>query len=185
MNVSILILTFNEEINIGSCLDTVSWSDDIVVLDSFSSDATTRIAIDHGARVVQRGFDNYSEQRNFGIREVAYRNEWLIMIDADERLSLALRAEILAIVANPPAGVTLCLMRRRDYLFGRCIRRSSGYPTWFGRLMKVGHVWVERPINEQYCTAGKTVLLQHHLDHYPFNKGFAEWFDKHDRYSTM
>ena len=94
MNVSILILTFNEEINIGSFLDTVSWSDDIVVLDSFSSDATTRIAIDHGARVVQRGFDNYSEQRNFGIREVAYRNEWLIMIDADERLSLALRAEI-------------------------------------------------------------------------------------------
>jgi hypothetical protein len=76
-------------------------------------------------------------------------------------------------------------MRRRDHLFGRWIKRSSGYPTWFGRLVRVGHVWVERPINEEYCTSGKTAQFRQHLDHYPFNKGFTEWFAKHDRYSTM
>jgi hypothetical protein len=75
-------------------------------------------------------------------------------------------------------------MRRHDHLYGRWIRRSSGYPTWFGRLVKVGHAWVERPINEEYHTSGKTFQLRGHLDHYPFNKGFAEWIAKHNRYST-
>jgi glycosyltransferase involved in cell wall biosynthesis len=185
MNVSVLILTLNEEITIGECLDTLSWSDDIVVLDSFSSDATTRIATQHGARIVQRAFDTYSAQRNFGLTEIHYRNEWLIMVDADERIPADLHAEILEIAAKPPEGVTLCMMRRRDHLFGRWIKRSSGYPTWFGRFVRLGHAWVERPINEEYCTSGKTTKLQQHLDHYPFNKGFAEWFAKHDRYSTM
>lgn len=185
MTVSILILTLNEEINIGACLDSVSWSDDIVVLDSFSSDATTVIAAERGARVVRREFDSYSTQRNFGLNKINYRNDWLVMIDADERVPSDLKAEIFAVVENQPVGVTLCMMRRRDYLFDRWIRRSGGYPTWFGRLAKVGHVWVERPINEEYCTAGKKIRLQHHLDHYPFNKGFAAWLAKHNRYSTM
>jgi glycosyltransferase involved in cell wall biosynthesis len=184
VKVSVLILTLNEEINIAACLGTLSWSDDIVVLDSFSSDATTGIAAEHGARVVQRTFDTYSTQRNFGLTGIAYRNEWLLMIDADERVPEELKTEILAFVANPPADITLCLMRRRDHLYGRWIRRSSGYPTWFGRLARLGHVWVERPINEEYHTRGKTVQLRGNLDHYPFNKGFAEWFAKHDRYST-
>jgi glycosyltransferase involved in cell wall biosynthesis len=185
MNVSVLILTLNEEINIGECLDTLSWSDDIVVLDSFSSDATTRIATEHGARIVQRAFDTYSAQRNFGLKEIHYRNEWLVMVDADERMPGDLQAEILEIAAKPPEGVTLCMMRRRDHLFGRWIKRSSGYPTWFGRFVRLGHAWVERPINEEYRTSGKTTKLQRHLDHYPFNKGFGEWFAKHDGYSTM
>jgi glycosyltransferase involved in cell wall biosynthesis len=185
MTVSVLILTLNEEINIGACLDSLSWSNDIVVLDSFSSDATTDIAAKRGARVVQREFDSYSAQRNFGLNAIRYRNDWLVMVDADERVPSDLKAEILALVENQPVGVTLCMMRRRDYLFERWIRRSSGYPSWFARLAKIGHVWVERPINEEYCTTGKKIRLQHHLDHYPFNKGFSEWLAKHNRYSTM
>lgn len=185
MNVSVLILTLNEELNIGACLDALLWSDDIVVLDSFSSDTTTQIAADHGARIVRRAFDTYSGQRNFGLKEISYRNEWLLMIDADERVPEQLKAEILEFAAKPSAGVVLCTVRRRDYLFGRWIRRSSGYPTWFGRLSKIGHVWVERPINEEYFATGKTAQLRHHIDHYPFNKGFAAWFARHDRYSTM
>jgi glycosyltransferase involved in cell wall biosynthesis len=168
----------------AACLDALPWSNDIVVLDSFSSDATTRIASEHGARVVQRTFDTYSGQRNFGLAEIAYRNEWVLMVDADERVSAELETEILAFVADPPVDVTLCFMRRRDYLYGRWIRRSSGYPTWFGRFAKIGHAWVERPVNEEYHTSGKTVRLRGHLDHYPFNKGFAEWLAKHNRYST-
>jgi hypothetical protein len=85
--------------------------------------------------------------------------------------------------APPEAG--LFLLRRRDHLFGRWIQRSSGYPTWFGRLARVGRVRVERPINEEYHTDGTVLRLQHHLDHFPFNKGFSEWVGKHDRYSTM
>jgi glycosyltransferase involved in cell wall biosynthesis len=184
-NISVLVLTRNEEINIEVCLDTLSWSDDVVVLDSFSSDATTAIATKLGARVVQRAFDTYCAQRNFGMNEISYRNQWLLMIDADERCTTDLKREILEFAGNPPADVSLCLMRRRDHLLGRWIRRSSGYPTWFGRLVRVGHVWVERPINEEYHTGGKIVKLAAHLDHFPFNRGFTQWFAKHDRYSTM
>jgi glycosyltransferase involved in cell wall biosynthesis len=185
LNVSVLILTLNEELNISGCLQSVKWSNDVVVLDSHSSDATTRIAVEHGARVVKRSFDNYAAQRMFGLTCIAYANSWVFMLDADERVTAELRNDLFAIAANPPTAATLGMIRRRDHLFGRWIKKSSGYPTWFGRFAKLGQVWVERPINEEFHTLGDTIFLQSHLDHYPFNKGFAEWFAKHDRYSTM
>ncbi len=184
MSVSVLILTLNEEINLAACLESVSWCNDIVVLDSLSDDGTLSIARSRGVRVVQRAFDGYASQRNYGLREIEYRNEWLLMVDADERVPGDLRDEIREVVSSPAQGIALYYMRRRDHLFGRWIRRSSGYPTWFGRLAKVGQVWVEREINEEYRTNGGSGRLLAHLDHYPFNKGFSEWIQKHDRYST-
>jgi glycosyltransferase involved in cell wall biosynthesis len=185
MSISVLILTLDEEVNIGACLDTLGWCDDVVVLDSHSTDRTVELARGHGARVVERSFDNYAAQRNFGLNDIQYRNPWVLMLDADERVTPELQAEMLAAVraAAPEAG--LYMLRRRDHLFGRWIRRSSGYPTWFGRLARVGRVRVERPINEEYHADGTVLRLQHHLDHFPFNKGFSEWVGKHDRYSTM
>ena len=185
MSISVLILTLNEERNIDACLDSVAWCDDVVVLDSFSMDQTPALAGARGARVVQRRFDNYAAQRNFGLNEIQYRNPWVLMLDADERVTPQLQAEMLAAVGATPPEAGLFLLRRRDHLFGRWIRRSSGYPTWFGRLARVGRVRVERPINEEYHTDGTVLRLQHHLDHFPFNKGFSEWVGKHDRYSTM
>jgi glycosyltransferase involved in cell wall biosynthesis len=183
--ISILILTFDEEANIAACLESVAWSNDVVVLDSFSTDRTVEIARQYGVRLVQREFDNYAAQRNFGLREVAYHNPWVLMLDADERVPPDLLAELSRVTREAPGAVTLFRMRRRDYLYGRWIRRSSGYPTWFGRLMLVGHSWVERPYNEEFHTDGEIANLQAHLDHYPFNKGIAAWVEKHDRYSTM
>ena len=185
MTVSVLILTLNEEVNIEGCLDSLQWADDVVVLDSFSSDRTAQIAASRGARVIQREFDNYASQRNFGLQQIQYKHEWLLMIDADERVTPELRAEIAATLPSADPGTTLYAMRRKDFLLGRWIRRSSGYPTWFGRLVRVGRVWVERAINEEYHTDGKTLQLREHLDHFPFNKGFSAWFVKHDRYSSM
>lgn len=183
--VSILILTLNEEVNIADCLDSVSWCDDIVVLDSFSSDRTIEIALAKGARVHERAFDSYAAQRNFGLQQIRYKHRWVLMLDADERVPDELRAEMARVLERAEPGVSLYLLRRRDHLFGRWIRRSSGYPTWFGRLAKIGEVWVERPINEEYRTRGRSVELQGHIDHYPFNKGISAWIAKHDRYSTM
>jgi glycosyltransferase involved in cell wall biosynthesis len=185
MSTSVLVLTLNEESNIDACMQSVSGFDDIVVLDSFSVDRTPDIARELGARLVQRAFDNYAAQRNFGLEEIKYRNAWVLMLDADERVTPELQAEMLAAVRAAPPEAALFMMRRRDHLFGRWIRRSSGYPTWFGRLARVGRVHVERPINEEYHTDGTVLKLQHHLDHFPFNKGFGDWFRKHDRYSTM
>jgi glycosyltransferase involved in cell wall biosynthesis len=185
LSISILILTLNEEINIGACLESVSWCDDVVVLDSLSTDQTVARAIRHGARIVTRAFDDYARQRNFGLCDIEYRNDWILMLDADERVPADLVLEMRAAVAQAADDVALFQLRRRDWLFGRWIRHSSGYPTWFGRLARRGRVQVRRPINEEYHSEGAVVSLAGHLDHYPFNKGFADWIAKHNRYSTM
>ena len=157
----------------------------MVVLDSLSSDETAHMAIAAGARVVYRAFDDYASQRNFGLTQIEYKNEWVLMLDADERASAELVQEIQSVLESASRDVTLFKMRRRDHLFGRCIKKSAGYPTWFGRLVRLGHVWVERPINEEYKTSGATASLRHHLDHFPFNKGLSAWIEKHNKYSTM
>lgn len=185
MTVSTLILTLNEEANIAACLDSLAWCDDVVVLDSGSTDRTVEIATARGARVLHRPFDDYARQRNFGLRDIPYRHPWLLMLDADERVPPDLAAEVVSATRAAADEVCLFRMRRKDYLFGRWIRGSGGYPTWFGRLARLGRVWVERPINEQYCTDGQTLALQGHLHHQPFQNGFSPWIARHDRYSTM
>jgi glycosyltransferase involved in cell wall biosynthesis len=185
LSISVLVLTLDEEINIGACLDSVSWSNDVVVLDSFSRDRTVEIARSRGARVLQRVFDDYASQRNYGIKEVEYRNAWLLLLDADERVPADLRVEMLSAVASAADGVTLYRLRCRNHLYGRWIRGSSGYPTWFARLARLGHVWFERSINEELRTDGEVRRLEGHFSHYPFNKGFSAWMVKHDRYSSM
>ncbi len=185
VSISTLILTLNEALNLDACLNSLSWCDDVVVLDSGSSDRTVELAARHGARVVTRPFDDYASQRNFGHSGIEYRNAWILMLDADERVPADLVREMREAVAHAGDDIALFQMRRRDWLLGRWIRRSSGYPTWFGRLARHGRVSVRRPVNEEYHAAGRVVSLSGHLDHYPFNKGFAEWLAKHNRYSTM
>jgi glycosyltransferase involved in cell wall biosynthesis len=183
--ISILILTLNEEMNLGACLDSCAWSDDIVVFDSMSADHTQQIARAKGARVVERAFDNYAAQRNAGLSTVTYRHPWVLMVDADERIPADLAAEIAAEIASVSDEVALFRMRRKDFFMGKWLRRSSGYPSWFGRLVRLGRVRVEREVNEEYIADGEVRHLRTHLHHYPFNKGVAYWFERHNRYSSM
>jgi len=185
MGISVVVLTLNEELNLAGCLESVRWCDDVVVLDSFSRDATVAIAEKYGARVVQRAFDDYARQRNHALREIPYHHPWLLMLDADERVPVELQREMLAAAQRAGDDTAMFRMRRKDHLFGRWIRGSSGYPTWFGRLMRIGRVRVERAINEEYHADGAVAELENHLHHFPFNKGFGAWIEKHDRYSTM
>lgn len=183
--ISVLILTLNEEENLPHCLASVEWCDDIVVFDSFSTDRTVEIAYAAGARVVQRAFDNYAAQRNAALSEVPYRHRWILMIDADECVTEALRQEIFRRVGTADEATGLFRVRRKDIFLGRWLRRSSGYPTWFGRLIRAGRVRVVREINEEYHTDGKVGFLEEHLLHYPFNKGLSWWYERHNRYSSM
>lgn len=185
MGVSVLILTLNEEVNIAACIDSVSECGDIMVLDSISNDKTVEIARSRGARVIQRPFDNYAAQRNAGLNEVQYKHPWVLMLDADERVTPELWREMNGATGSAGPAVSLFHIRRKDYWFGQWFRRSSGYPTWFGRLVRVGRVTVERKINEQYVPHGESRFLNEHLLHYPFNKGVAYWLERHNRYSSM
>lgn len=180
--ISALILTLNEEKILPLCLEALSFVDEIIVLDSYSSDRTVSIAKSHGARVVQREFDNYANQRNAGLNEV--KSDWVLMVDADEIVSEELRQEILK-VTRSDSSVSMYRIRRKDFFQGKWLKYSSGYPTWFPRLFKNGHVKVEREINEEYLTEGGVSNLNEHLLHFPFNKGINWWFEKHNLYSSM
>jgi glycosyltransferase involved in cell wall biosynthesis len=184
--ISVLILTLNEKLNLPVCLESVSWSDDVVVFDSYSVDDTVDIGRAFGARVFQREFDNYAAQRNAGLHEVEYRNPWVLMVDADERWDAKLANEMYAAINDPARkNVTLYHFRRKDMFMGRWLKRSTGYPTWAGRLVRPDKVWVERDINEEYHTDGEVGYLNGHFIHHPFNKGIDSWFERHNRYSSM
>jgi len=185
MNVSALILTLNEEPNIERCLESLKRWDDIVILDSFSTDGTEKIAKRAGARFIQRKFDDYAAQRNYGLNKIKYKHSWLLMLDADEIVPKDFADEIFDMISNSDEDTCMFRFRRKDFLFQTWIKRSSGYPTWFGRLMRIGRVTVNRAINEQYLTDGKIGILKTHLYHYPFNKGFKAWIEKHNIYSSM
>ncbi|MCL4501098.1 MAG: glycosyltransferase, partial [Deltaproteobacteria bacterium] len=85
--VSVLICTKNEERNLGACLESVSWANEVVVLDSYSDDQTINIARQMGARVVQREFTNFSAHKNWALDKVDFANQWILIVDADERVS--------------------------------------------------------------------------------------------------
>lgn len=184
-SISVLILTLNEETNLAECIDSCAWSDDIVVFDSFSTDRTCEIAAGKSVRLLQRRFDNYAAQRNAALAEVPYKHPWVLMVDADERTPEDLVHEMLEAVTTADSDIALFRMRRKDYFLGRWLRRSSGYPSWFGRLVRLGRVRVERAVNEEYIADGKIVHLRSHLHHFPLNKGIAYWYERHNRYSDV
>lgn len=182
---SVLILTCNEELTLPGCLESLRDCEDVVVLDSFSKDQTKQVAESFGVRLFQRKFDNYAGQRNYGLNNLEFIYPWIFFVDADERATPELLAEIRMVLSKTSDDTGLFRMRRKDYLQGRWLKHSSGYPTWFGRLVRKGAVLIEREINEEYVTEKRIGLLRHHLDHFPFARGMSHWLNKHNTYSTM
>ena len=184
MPVSILILTLNEELNLPDCLESVSWSDDVVVFDSFSTDRTVEIARATGARVVQRRFDNWSAHQNWAVENIEFKYPWVYYTDADERLPPDLAHEICAVVRKPDTTEVAYRLRFKNYLFGKWIRHSCLYPTWVLRLFRPSEIHWERLVNPVPVVNGSVGQLQCHFEHHSFNKGMQEWFSKHNKYST-
>lgn len=153
--ISAFVLTYNEENIIGQCISALDFVDELIVFDSFSSDNTVSIAREKGAKVIQRSFDNFANQRNEALKAVSRDSEWVLMVDADEIVSTGLKDEIIRITSVPDNPCSLYFVRRKDIFQGRWIRFSSGYPTWFGRLFRNRQVEVRRAINEEYHTSGK------------------------------
>lgn len=181
--ISVLILTLDEEINIGECIASLPWRDNVYVLDSGSRDRTQEIALGLGAQVIERPFTNYADQRNFGLA-LPFQYEWIMMIDADERVTPELASEIEKRICAATKNIDMFRVRRKDIFMGRWLRRSSGYPTWFPRVMRRGRVGVDREINETYVCDGAIAELSGHLIHYPFKKGVDWWFERHSRYAS-
>jgi glycosyltransferase involved in cell wall biosynthesis len=180
--ISVLILTLNEEQNLPACLASVSWSDDITVFDSFSTDRTVEIARQHGARVVQRRFDDERSQREASLA-LGFKYPWVYNPDADEITTPELKDEMLQVVGDTARAETAYRVRFKTMFMGRWIKHSSLYPTWVVRLFKPEAVSFERQINLRYRIRGPEGFLKNHFEHHSFNKGLNAWFEKHNRYS--
>ena len=181
--ISVLILTKNEQQDLPDCLASVAWCDDVQVLDSESTDATVALAKKAGALVTVRPFDGYASQRNFGLK-LAYKHEWVLILDADERITPELAAEMLAFVKAAPLNVAAARMRRRDIWWERWLKHAQISP-FYVRLVRAGRAHYEREINEVLVVDGDIVDLTQPFDHYPFSKGLDHWISKHNTYSHM
>lgn len=182
--VSCLILTLNEEVNLPHCLGSLGWCDDVVVIDSFSSDATEKIANAAGARFVQHAFSGFGDQRNWGLQHVPLKHPWALILDADERVTPELVEELRQRLP-PPEDVAAYRVRRRLYLWGRWLRYSSLYPNWVVRLVRVGRVrYFNRGHAETQEVDGRIESLQHDLID-ENHKGLEDWWARQNRYSTQ
>lgn len=181
--ISILILTKNEEQDLPGCLESVSWSDDIHVYDSCSTDRTLEIAEIVGAKVTQRVFDGYSSQRNAALK-CDFKHPWVLILDADERVPVGLRNEIWAYIANAPESVAACRIRRRDFFMDTWLKHAQISP-YYIRLVRPEKVHYEREVNEVLIVEGEIADLLEPFDHYPFSKGISHWLGKHNVYSSM
>ena len=184
MPISILILTLNEEVNIGACLDALAGFDDVVVFDSLSKDRTKEIALAKGARVVERPFDNWAAHQNWAMDNIDFKHPWVFYLDADERMTPELREEILAIARNGSRPEVAFYCGRKNFFLGKWIRRAMP-PGMIMRFFKPKKVRFERLVNPIPVIDGPHGYLRNYFEHYNFSKGLTEWFDKHNKYSLF
>ena len=183
--VSVVVLTLNEEANIAACLESLSWAAEVFVVDSLSADRTAEIATGLGARVYLHPFDGYARQRNWALDNLPFSSEWVLMLDADERIPSALADEITQVIRNDGDGCAGFYLKYRHIFFGRFLRHGGLYPTWLLRLYKRDHVrYEERPMNEHAILDGAAGYLRNPFDHWD-NRPLSDWIAKHDRYANL
>jgi glycosyltransferase involved in cell wall biosynthesis len=181
--ISVLILTKNEEQDLPGCLESVRWCDDIRVFDSFSTDRTVEIALKTGANVVQRQFDDWSSHQNWGLANIPFRHPWVFYLDADERVTPELRANLFQAVRDPAQHVAFSLTRR-DFWGKRWLRHVVASSSYI-RLFLPEKMRYERLVNPVSIPDGPVGELNGYLDHYPFSKGMNHWLTKHNSYSSF
>jgi glycosyltransferase involved in cell wall biosynthesis len=189
--ISVLILTKNEQQDLPACLESVRWSDDVHVFDSGSTDQTLDIAKYYGANVVVRmaGSDaeifggNEAEHKNWALKNIPFRNSWVLHIDADERVTPELTESMLQAVRSSSGNVAYRI-RRRDFWGNRWLKHvvTSSY---YIRLFRPDKMRYERVINPVSIPEGPVGEVNGFLDHFPFSKGVTYWLKRHNSYSSL
>jgi glycosyltransferase involved in cell wall biosynthesis len=184
--ISVLIPTYNEEVNLADCLaSVVEWVEEIIVIDSFSTDRTVEIARSFGVQVVTHEFITPAQQKNWALEHLPIQNDWVLFLDADERVPPALRDEIAQTVLQNGNGYDGFWMRYRLMFYGKWIRHCGWYPVWLLRLVRRSKArWEDRAVDEHIILEGKAGYLENDLIHENL-KDMTFWIEKHNRYASQ
>ncbi|MGB5592612.1 MAG: glycosyltransferase family 2 protein [Crocosphaera sp.] len=182
--ISVYILTYNEQVDIADCIESViSLSDDVIVVDSFSSDRTMEIASRYPVKIVQHEFESHGKQRTWMLKNIPTKHNWVYILEADELMTPELFAECVTVSrSNQAIGYYVA---ERVMFMGQWIRRSTQYPRYQMRLFEKGKVWFgDYGHTEREIYSGPVDFLKETYPHYTCGKGLSRWIEKHNRYST-
>jgi glycosyltransferase involved in cell wall biosynthesis len=181
--ISVLILTKNEQQDLPDCLASVNWCDDVHVYDSFSTDNTLSIAKQFGANITQRIFDNWSAHQNWGLHNIKFKYNWVLYIDADERVSNKLKDNLLNF--NDTHTHVAFEIRRNDYAWNGKQLKHVQFSPLFLRLFRPEKIHYERLVNPLTVPNGTVGFLDGVLNHFPFSKGIIFWLQRHVKYAEL
>jgi glycosyltransferase involved in cell wall biosynthesis len=179
-----LVVCQDEVERIAACLDSLAFCDEIVVVDSGSTDGTLEIVRKTRARLIERAFTSYNDQKEHG--RIAARGDWLINIDADEVVSPELAAEALRVIADPNNSCVAFEIPFRNHFRSIWVRRCGYYPDRHVRLMRRDRArWdPETPVHEKVLVEGPIGRLREHVDHYSFDS-IDDFVAKSSRYAAI
>lgn len=179
-----IILTYNEQRHIEACLEALAFADMRLVFDSFSSDDTVQLAREAGAEIVQHAFVNYASQRNAALDAVRGRADWVLFIDADERVTPALASAVRDALTQGEsyAGWRIA---RHNYIFGKLTRGAGWFPDYQTRLLRLGaaHYDPERQVHEVVLLDGPLGTIDEPLVHYNYDNA-AQFHAKQRKYTA-
>ncbi|MBI4566075.1 MAG: glycosyltransferase family 2 protein [Planctomycetes bacterium] len=180
--ISAVVICGNEEANIGDCLDSVTWCDEIVVVDSMSTDRTAEIARRFTDKVLQRPWPGYVAQKNFALEQAT--GDWIVSLDADERCTPELREELLRVLAEAD-GIDGFLVKRHVHYLGRWINHGGWYPDYKLRIVRRGRArWTGDDPHDKLVTEGRTRDLEGELTHTTY-RDFAHQLRVIGRFSDI
>jgi glycosyltransferase involved in cell wall biosynthesis len=176
-----IILTHNEQQNIEACIESLRWVDSILVFDSFSDDETVALATGAGATVVQHMFEDYARQRNSAMD--AASTDWILFVDADERISRELAAEVRVSIDKRERGWEI---PRHNYIFGKLTLWAGWFPDYQLRLLHRASASydLQRPVHEQVILTGDQGKLVNPIIHYNY-RDVAQFVAKQERYADI
>ena len=179
-----MIITKNEESNIQGCLASVDWAAERIVVDAESSDRTAELARAAGARVIVRPWPGFGAQKNYAVNQAT--SEWILIVDADERIPPPLQGEILTKVGVWKAGDPVAYeIPRRNYFYGAWVRHAGVYPDYQIRLFRRGHArYNDVPVHENLLVQGTIGQLVHPMDHFT-ERRIRDHFRKFGLYTTL
>ncbi|MCL4486530.1 MAG: glycosyltransferase family 2 protein [Chloroflexi bacterium] len=178
---SVLLPTYNNEAIIRDCLKSVKWADEILVVDSFSTDSTIEICREYGAHVIQHEYVQSAKQKNWAIPQCAF--EWVLQIDTDERLEEGAADEIRNAIGHADADIHAFRIGRRNHVLGPSLDVCNLYPDYQTRLFRrdVGR-FEDREVHAHVRVPGRVETLQHHILHYGMTS-ISKQLINIDRYS--